>query len=152
MILFTAILIAAVGLSFIESSAFDTAPSYHLIYETDETTEETGSTTLKCSGTSYHGTLPIAQVIFSLNRTSPADSSIRERGDIRVVNDGCCRIRFNLTRRLEGYYTCGKRLSSVNVSESWPQLLQCKWVSNQMILYPAPSCFGAINPIHPSRP
>ena len=98
-------------------------PPYELIFSTDDTTELTGAITLACRDTLTAEELPVDRVVFFLNRSSPADPSIREREDIRAVEVGCCSVRFNLTRRFEGNYTCGRRVDVANVRESLPRRL-----------------------------
>jgi hypothetical protein len=123
--------IAIVGSIFIGSSALAPLPLYYeLIYGLDVTTEETGSISMRCRSISTAELLLVDEVLFFLNRSSAADPSIREREDITVVVDGCCGVRFNLTRRLEGSYTCGERVDATNVRESAPKILICKWVLN----------------------
>ena len=100
--------------------------SFELIRMTDSTTEQTGSITLQCRDALTAERLSISQISFFLNRSSAADPSLRERGDVRVAEIGCCGINFNLTRRLEGRYTCGKRVDCTNLIESQPILLICK--------------------------
>ena len=100
---------------------------YQLIFETDSTTEQTGSVILKCRDSITAEEVDINEISFFLNRTSAADPSLREREDIRVVEVGTTGIKFNLTHRYEGYYTCGKRVSCTNVRESSPETLICKW-------------------------
>ena len=123
--------IAVVGSIFIAAPALASTashPPYELIFsiESDGTTELTGSICLMCRDADTAEELPVDGVLFFLNRSSSSDPSIRERGDIRVVVVGCCRVRFNLTRRLEGNYTCGKRVDVANVRESLPLTLACK--------------------------
>jgi hypothetical protein len=105
------------------------SPPYELIYVIDGMTEEAGSITLTCRD-GFAEQLSVAEVLFFLNRSSPFDPSIRERGDVRVVVNGCCRVRFNLTRSIEGFYTCGKRVNFTHLRESPPVTLLCKWVLN----------------------
>ena len=102
-------------------------PLYELIHQTDNTTELTGSMTFKCLNRYTANKLDISEIHFFLNRSSAADPSLRERGDITVVPVGSTGIKFNLTRRLEGYYTCGKRVDVANVRESVPKPYICKW-------------------------
>ena len=98
-----------------------------MIHQTDSTTEETGSIILKCRDSDTAEELDISEISFFLNRSSVADPSLRERGDITVVPVRSTGIKFNLTRRLEGKYTCGKRVDIANVRESVPRTLVCKW-------------------------
>ena len=131
---FTAKTICAVAAVSIAVSALSLAQNsepFQLIYESqideDSNTELTGSIILRCrdSNTSEHQ--DIRNISFFLNRSSAADPSLRERGDITVVENGNNGIKFNLTRRLEGNYTCGRRVDAANVRESLPVTLICKW-------------------------
>ena len=120
--------IAVVGLVFIATSAFASIPlPYELTFETEEMTELTGSITMKCRD-SHAEPLPLSQIKFFLNRSSVLDPSLRERKDITVVEVGDTGINFNLTRRLEGNYTCGRRVNATHVIESLPTTVICKWV------------------------
>ena len=102
---------------------------YELIFERDSTTEQTGSLTLRCRDSITAEILNILNEIkFFLNHSSAADCSLRERGDIKVVEIGRTGIKFNLTRKYEGYYTCGKRVDCANVKESMPMALICKYM------------------------
>ena len=104
-------------------------PPYQLVFQTDSETETAGSITLRCRDVWTANFLDVNQARFYLNYSSPADPSLRERGDITVVQVGTTGIKFNLTRRLEGYYTCGKReAGSSSVSLSEPKTLICKCV------------------------
>ena len=123
--------IAILGLVFIAaasaSSSSQNTPLYELIHQTDSTTEQTGSVTLKCRNSDTAEELDVSEISFFLNRSSVADPSLSEREDITVVPVGSTGIKFNLTRRLEGYYTCGKRVDVANVSESLPKPYICEW-------------------------
>ena len=123
--------IIIVGLVFVaasvSSSSQNSPAPYELFHQTDTTTEETGSIILKCRDSDTAEELDISEISFFLNRSSVADPSLRERGDITVVPVGSTGIKFNLTRRLEGNYTCGKRVDVANVRESVPRTLVCKW-------------------------
>ena len=121
---------AVVSLVFIAALAFTSAQDLlldELIFTTDSTTVFTGSITLKCRDSITAEEVEISEISFFLNRTSAAPS-LRERGDITVVEVGSTGINFNLTRRLEGYYTCGRRVDTANVRESLPKILICKQV------------------------
>jgi hypothetical protein len=124
------ILIIAVGLANVAKSAPCSSQSpaapYELIYEIDATTEETGTIILKCRDGQTAEAQNINTISFFLNRTSAADPSLRERGDIKVTAVGNTGIKFNLTRRLEGHYTCDKRVNCNGVTESPPKTLICK--------------------------
>ena len=122
---------AVVSLVFIAALAFTSSqnpPPYQLIFNTDSTTELTGSIILICRDRNTREDVEISEISFFLNRTSAAVPSLRERGDITVVEVGSTGIKFNLTRRLEGYYTCGRRVDIANVTESPPKTLICKQV------------------------
>ena len=112
----------------IAASSSNSPVPYMLIHETDGIyTEQTGSITLKCRDRETAEELDINEINFFFNRSSVADPSLRERGDTTVVPVGSTGIKFNLTRRLEGYYTCGKRVDVANVSESLPKPYICEW-------------------------
>lgn len=82
---------------------------------------------LICREGSTAESLPINEISIWLNRTSVNDLDLREREDVgRVVVNGCCGLRFNLTPQLEGSFTCGKRIDIANVQESLPKTLICK--------------------------
>ena len=93
---------------------------------TDSTTEQTGSITLRCRDSITAEVLNINEINFFLNRSSVTDPYLRERGDIRVVEVGSTGIKFNLTRKYDGYYTCGKRVDCANVTDSLPKTFICK--------------------------
>ena len=101
-------------------------PPYQLIYQTDSTTELTGSVVLKCRDHETAEELDINTINFFLNRTSATDLRLRDRGDISVDAVGNTGIKFNLTRGLEGDFTCGKIVDCTNVMESLPVTLICK--------------------------
>ena len=68
-----------------------------------------------------------SDVVFWLNRGNATDAGLRERGDVTVIEtEDQLGIVFNLTRDLEGYYTCGRRIDSSNVSESPSVTLICE--------------------------
>ena len=111
-------------------------PPYELVFQTDSETETTGSITLRCRDFRTANSLDVNQARFYLNYSSPADPSLRERKDITVVQVGTTGIKFNLTRRLEGYYTCGKReAGSTSVSLSAPKTLICKCIIIMFTLF-----------------
>ena len=123
--------IAIVGSIFIAAPALASItshPPYELIYRTDAMTDLTGAISLICRDELTAEELPVSDVMFFLNRSSLADPDIREREDIRVIEVGCCSVRFNLTHRLEGNYTCGRGVDVANVRESSPLTLVCKWL------------------------
>ena len=105
------------------------AASYELIFETDATTGKTGAITLKCRDAKTAEEININEISFFLNRSSGADPSLREREDISVTEVGSTAIKLNLTRRLEGHYTCGKKVNCNNVTESPSKALTCELIN-----------------------
>ena len=123
------IVMALASIHTASSAPTESLPPYQLVFQTDSETETTGSITLRCRVSRNANSLDVNQARFYLNYSSPADPSLRERKDITVVQVGTTGIKFNLTRRLEGYYTCGKReADSSSVSLSEPQTLICKCI------------------------
>ena len=124
-----ATLLPLIGLTYVVAStpcsSCNSTP-YELIFQTDSTTELTGSITLKCRNSYTTEELEISEINFFLNHSS----ALRERGDIRVVEVGSTGIKFNLTRGLEGNYTCGKRGDDTCAANdtSLPKTLVCKWI------------------------
>ena len=112
-------------------SSQSSAP-YELIHEIDSTTELTGSITLKCRDSSTAEELEISEINFFLNHSSTATNylSLRERGDITLVEVGSTGIKFNLTREYDGYYICGRRGDDVCTANntSQPKALICEWI------------------------
>ena len=101
--------------------------AYELIYSTDATTELTGSIRMFCRTSATAENVPISEVQFWLNYTTCDNStSLREREDVNVVEVDSYSIQFNLTRPLEGYYTCGKRVGE-NCVMSTERPLICKY-------------------------
>ena len=102
-----------------------THPSCELIYKTDETTEVTGVIKMQCRDDATAEDIPVSEVQFWLNRTSPCDPGLRERGDFHVVDTNKYTISFNLelSQHLEGNYTCGRRTNMRHVQESHPKKL-----------------------------
>ena len=101
-ILFSAVLLWATGPAF--------AQQYQLVFQTDSITSRSGSVKLKCRNYITLEEINVQQVKFWLNSTSSNAQDLRERedfGSVEVI--GCCRIKFNLTRNLEGFYSCGKK-------------------------------------------
>ena len=102
---------------------------YELVHITDDSTEKTGSITLICRNQQLAERLPVSEVKFWLNRSSECDSDLRERADVQTT-DGYS-IQFNLTRNLEGHFTCGGIEAQDNtriiVRESDPLTLICKF-------------------------
>lgn len=102
---------------------------FELIYMTDSQTELTGSILLQCRDATAEP-LEINQTKFWLNRTSACDLDLTARADVHVVIVDNNRIKFNLTRNLEGVYTCGRLVLQENriiVKESTPKTLICKF-------------------------
>ena len=92
------------------------------------------------------GTLSVNlnKVIFWLNRENATDAGLRERDDVTVTEtEDQLGIMFNLTRDLEGYYTCGRRIDSNNVRESPKVTLICKYNISHII-----SCMLFIYVLH----
>ena len=96
-----------------------------LIYETDSTTEATGSITMYCRDSITAEEKPLSEVQFWVNRSQACNLSLQERNDTRVIKVDHFKIKFNLTRHLEGSYTCGKCIKN-HVQESSPKTLICK--------------------------
>ena len=122
--------IITVGLAYAclaASAPTSSYPPYHLIHQTDSTTDQTGSLLLQCRDTYTGNMLAISGVSFFLNRSSADDLSLRQRGDITVTEVGHTSIKFNLTRQLEGNYTCATRTEGAIVKESPPKTLVCKY-------------------------
>lgn len=115
-----------VGSIFIAAASASIRIPHEVIIETDETTENTGSIIMLCRDEIAEN-IPISETIFFLNHSS-VDVSLREREDINVIEVDRYRIKFNLTRSLEGNYTCGSRVSGTHVIESMPRTLVCKLV------------------------
>ena len=103
-------------------------PSYQL-FHSRQYYATTASIKLQCREETVTSLkfMNVADAKFWLNKTSPTDPSLRERADVTVTKteDGLG-ITFNLTRNLEGNYTCGRRIDSENVHESLPLTLICK--------------------------
>ena len=102
-----------------------THQSYELIYRTDETTKETGAIKMQCRD-AFAENIPVSEVQFWLNRTSPCDPGLRERGDFKVVETDKHTISFILSQHLEGDYTCARRTNMRDVQKSPPKKLTCK--------------------------
>lgn len=97
---------------------------------------------LSCRDNSTGIFTDIDEVKFWRNRTLPTDPGLREKGDIPVFADQMENsIAFTLTRKFEGYYTCGRN----RVEESPPLFLVCKFcIRNSTVLY----CTVATSFIH----
>ena len=102
---------------------------YELIYTIDAITEISGSITLKCRN-QFADDLLVSGVKFWLNRTSACDFDLRERPDVYTIEVDAYSIKFNLTRNLEGHFTCGALEAQDNtriiVRESGRLTLICK--------------------------
>lgn len=121
------LLAAKIALVFIAAASASTL-EYELIHFTDGTTQLTGSITLQCRNALTAEKLELNEISFFLNRSSAADHSLRERADIEVVELGSTGIKLNLTRRLDGIYTCGRRVNFTHVIESRPRIIVCKLI------------------------
>ena len=114
------------------------APVYELIFMTDSSTERSGSITLMCRNAELAQDLEVDRMTFWLNRTSPCDSDLRSRKDIQVIKVDDYRIKFNLTRNLEGIYTCGNATIQDNriiVQEINPKTLICKFCVHSLAIH-----------------
>ena len=120
-LLFLTAFVWTIGTSSVEALPL---PSYELIRSIQDST--TGSVLLQCreETTTSLEILNVANVIFRENST---DADLRERDDVTVIEtEDQLGIEINLTRNLEGYYTCGRRIDSNSVYESQPKPLICK--------------------------
>ena len=107
----------------IRSAEYD---GYELIYKTDATTELTGSIMLLCRAYTTAENVPISEVQFWLNSTTcNSTTSLRQRDDVKVLEVDNYNIKFNLTRSLEGYYTCGKQVDENYIMSTERELI-CK--------------------------
>ena len=100
--------------------------TYELIHTTDLTTETTGSITMYCRNSTTAEKVPLNEVQFWLNRTNRCDPNLQERGNINAIEVDNFKIKFNLTRHLDGYYTCGKYVNGNRVLESNQKAFVCK--------------------------
>lgn len=83
---------------------------------------------LSCRDVSTGVPADIDNVKFWRNRTPLNNLGLREKGDIPVFEDQMENdITFTLTRKFEGYYTCGRQLMDT-VQESPPVFLVCELV------------------------
>ena len=105
------------------------AMPYELIYTTDSTTATTGFITVLCHNSKTAEEVFLSDVLFWVNRTSAQDpiASLRNRTDITVTEIDQYRLKFALTRHLDGYYTCGKLIGNNRVLESNQMALVCKY-------------------------
>ena len=84
-------------------------PPYELIFESrGRMAELTGEIILSCRSSLTAEKISVHSVKFWLN-VSSSENDLREREDIGPIEVvGCCSLRFNLTRNLEGDYSCGE--------------------------------------------
>ena len=102
--------------------------SYSLIVE------GVGPVRLNCRDVATGVSADIDDVKFWRNRTPLNTLGLREKGDISIFEDKIeDYITFTLSRRLEGYYTCGRQVMGT-VEESPPIFLVCKLVNRILIL------------------
>lgn len=116
---------------------------YELIYTTDATTELTGSIRIFCRTSITAENVAISEVQFWLNSTTcNSITSLRERTDVHISEVDSNSIKFNLTRDLEGYYTCGKQVGE-NCEMSHARVLICKYrvqlTTNRNLLLSVPA-------------
>ena len=109
------------------------AMPYELIYTTDSTTATTGFITVLCRNSATAEEVFLSDVLFWVNRTSAQDPSLRNRMDITVTEVDQYRLKFALTRHLEGYYTCGKLIDDNRVLESDQTAFVCKYPTQYKI-------------------
>ena len=88
------------------------SPYFELIFRTDDQTELSGSILLQCRDATAEP-LDVDQIKFWLNKTSACDPDLTAIADVQVIraDNG---IKFNLTRNLEGVYTCGRLVIEEN--------------------------------------
>ena len=117
--------------------------AYELVYITDMTTELTGSITMFCRSSITAENVAISEVQFWLNLTTcNSTTSLQERVDVNVsVFDDS--IKFNLTRNLEGYYTCGKKVGENCVMSTEKELI-CKYGYTACISFICNFCHGGL--------
>ena len=103
---------------------------FELIYMTDDQTASrlSGSISLQCRDANTAEPLQdVDQTKFWLNRTSACDPDLTATAGVQVLRTDHG-IKFNLTRNLEGIYTCGTlaiQENEVIVRESAPRTLTC---------------------------
>ena len=108
-----------------------------LILMTGDQFEITGSIFLQCRDAATAEPLELNQIKFWVNRTSYCDPDLATRADMRVMRVGN-RINFNLTRNLEGFYTCGRlhiQENEISIEESTPKPLICKFSKLACLVY-----------------
>ena len=89
----------------------------------------TGSSevTFQCRSETTQAVEYVNDTIFWRNRMTARDAGLRERNDVMVTETADQQgIRFNLTRDLEGYYSCGKRIDCTSIDESPQVTLICE--------------------------
>ena len=117
---------------------------FELFFATDDQTASSGSISLQCRDATTAVPLDIDQTKFWLNRTSACDPDLTAIADVQVLRGAHDnKIKFNLTRNLEGVYTCGRLVIEENeviVRESTPLTLTCEfslysqlWYTNSII-------------------
>ena len=79
-----------------------------------------------CRSSTTAENVAIGEVQFWLNSTCNSTTSLRERTDVNVSVVDNYSIKFNLSRSLEGYYTCGKQIGK-NCMTSTEKALICKY-------------------------
>ena len=114
-------------------------PVYELKHSIQDTT--TGAVKLQCQEETRSSlkllNVTESDVVFWLNRGNATDAGLRERDDVTVIEtEDQLGIVFNLTRDLEGYYTCGRRIHSRYVYESPTVILICKPLSVYTTIVP----------------
>ena len=109
---------------------------FELIFTTDDQTASSGSILLECRDEKTAEPLNVNQTKFWLNRTSACDPDLSAIADV-PVSRGDNGMKFNLTRNLEGVYTCGTlaiQENEVIVRESTPRTLICEFSHYKTIL------------------
>ena len=99
-------------------------PTYHLQY----TRLSSVAVKLQCQEETSNEFLNVTEsdVVFWLNKENATDAGLRKRDDVKVTETkDQLGIEFNLTRDLEGYYTCGRRSGSVSESPSVTLICEC---------------------------
>ena len=119
-------------------SSVTVARPHELIYNTDSTTDVSGSIILRCRD-EFAEPLNIHQnlIKFWLNRTSACDLDLEARDDVQVIRVDDYRIKLNITHNLEGNYTCGQLVAQgaeILVEESDPVTLVCKFTCSCMLV------------------
>lgn len=120
-------------------SSVTVARPHELIYNTDSTTDVSGSIILQCRDELFAEPLNIRQnqIKFWLNRTSACDLDLEARDDVQVTRVDDYHIKLNITHNLDGNYTCGQLVvqgAEIVVEESDPVTLVCKFPYNCMLV------------------